>query len=156
MKVAFTEKQRSLYDHRQHRVELEPTGYLLFEIKDWIEGVKGTWLETETDPHEEAVPEIVGVLLLALHFDKERRLRREAEHLEYERQRRLDLERQRNSEREQTRWDSLVAHAKAWKERELVREFLEKCKDAGDCIAKLDPELSHKAMQDWLRSRLET
>jgi len=148
------EERRWLYDDRTHVTELEPTGTLLFEIKEWLSGIKKTWQEKDESLLEEEVPEIVRTLILALHLQKQRRLEREAQHREYERKRQLELETQRQREREQKRWDDLVAHAKAWKERELVREFLDKPGNVEAIQDRLADGLSTEDWNAWLRSRL--
>ncbi|GGB67553.1 hypothetical protein [Henriciella pelagia] len=148
------EERRWLYDDRTHVTALEPTGTLLFEIKEWLSGIKKTWQEKNESPLEDSVSEIVHTLFFALHLQKQRRLEREAQHLEYERKRQLELEAQRQREREQKRWTDLVAHARAWKERELVREFLDKAGNVEAIQDRLAGGMSSADWKAWLRSRL--
>lgn len=155
VKVSLSERERAwAYETRTHRTELAPTGYLLFEIKEWIPGVKKEWLETDETQLEAVVPEIVKNCLLALHLDKERRLKREADAREWQREREIEKEKQQQAKREQARWDALVAHAKAWKERELVRDFLEHYESADVYLSILDKDLSAEQLRHWVHSRL--
>ncbi|MEH6409174.1 MAG: hypothetical protein V7741_01520 [Hyphomonas sp.] len=138
-----------------HKWDLQPTGFLIFEIKSYVSGpVQKNWVENQSARMEQELEHVVPILFAALQLMRESRLLREEENRRYQ-QRQLEaaVARQRSAD-EQKRWDSLVQIAHDWKDRQLVLAFLRSQMNEPDGITALTGEMTECEWIDWVQSRL--
>lgn len=145
----LTEDEKRWYSSRKWRVELEPTGRLVFAISTFLQkGLRQEWLETEASPMESLLPEIAATLLEAgpLLADQSRK-REEAERL-WQAQRRREAEERERLALDAARWRRFSELAATWHAAKNTRVFLEALMllpaEDGEIIA-------GKSIPDWLQ-----
>ena len=115
---------------RDWKRELEGTGRFVVAIKTFLGGgLKTEWVETDSEPMSELLPEIAATIVAAGPVLRDmRRAREEAERLRrIEEARRAEEEARRRQEK--NRWKRLTEHAQAWRSAQVAREFLATLKD---------------------------
>lgn len=145
----LTEDEKRWYTSREWRVELEPTGRLVFAISTFLQnGLRQEWLETEASPMESLLPEIAATLLEAgpLLADQSRK-REEAQRL-WQAQRRREAEERERRALDAARWRRFTELAAAWHAAKNTHAFLEALmllpSEDGEVIA-------GKSIPDWLQ-----
>ncbi|MEI3853666.1 MULTISPECIES: hypothetical protein [unclassified Ensifer] len=129
--------------------ELVPTGRLVFEIKtwQWPSGLARQWLESEKQPMEGMLSDILatfvaaGPLLVQQHKDREaaERDRQLAEQRRYEEQRRR--------KRDANRWRRFRELAEDWHELAAVRDFLMAMRSMDTTSA---AEIDGRSVEEWI------
>ncbi|MBO9695200.1 MAG: hypothetical protein J7499_03295 [Sphingopyxis sp.] len=138
------------------RLLLEPTGDLIFEIKNWMPaGFRRNWREGPKHRLEQMISDIVATMLVAFPALAARREEREEEERRYrtrEEQRREREERQRI---DRNRFRRLTEHAEAWREASLVRDFAAALRNTDlDREAVID-EMTVGQWLDWVDAAIE-
>ncbi|WP_420267634.1 hypothetical protein [Halomonas lysinitropha] len=142
------EKRWSWNAGKDWKLELQPTGKLVFEIKRYLpRDFRQDWLETDEVTLEACLPEIFNTLtraapLLALETQKRRereRLARIAEHERY-------LAEQARK-RDDNQWQRFLEVADNWQRHERARHFLQALKQLD-----LDPDImiGERSLGEWL------
>lgn len=144
-----SEKRWRLPGDRDWKMELVPTGTFVFEIKtgQWPHGLPRQWLETDRNPIESMLPDILatfvaaGPLLVRMRLDQEaaQRERQLAEQRRYE-ERKL-------RKRDANRWRRFREMATAWHELTIARNFVEALKSTG--ATSLD-DIDGHSVEEWL------
>ncbi len=143
------EKQFSHPDDKPWRQELRSTGRLAFAIKTGLpKGLKSDWTESDAQPFENILPEIVATFVAATPLLAERtreraeqaRLRQIEEHKRYEEQQHRKLD--------DNQWRRLVELAERSREAITAREFIETIK-ASD----IDPDrlVEGRTVGEWIK-----
>ncbi len=143
------EQRYRLSTDKDWRLDLEPTGQLLFEFKTYsLGGLRKNWLETEAKPMETLLPGIFATFVAAIPLlveekrqrDETARRWREAE------QRRAEDEQRRRID--DARWRKFVELAGKMRQADLAREFLQRIKDSAP-----DPgqQAGANSLGEWLR-----
>lgn len=128
--------------------ELEPTGKLVFTIKDSLQnGLRREWLENDAKPMEMLLPGIVATFVAAGPLLVERRRQREeeerqrkiAEHERYEEQQRRKLD--------DNRWRRFVEIARQHRDAEIARAFVAQL----ECLEyDEDEEVAGSRLREWM------
>jgi hypothetical protein len=144
LREKFKQMRRPLTEHEERwrsasdkgwRLELEPTGMLLFEFKTYsLGGLRKNWLETEAKPMETLLPGIFATFVAAIPLlveekrqrDETARRWREAEQrrAEEEQRRRIDDARWRKSLSLRVRCDRRIWHGSFLIECEMLHLIL--------------------------------
>jgi hypothetical protein len=128
--------------------ELAPTGRLVFEIKTYLPaGLKTQWLETDTQPLEGMLPDIVAVFVAAGPLLVQQRQQREAAERERQFAEQRRYEEQQRRKRDANRWRYFREIAQDCRELAAVRDFLSTLRsmDADPSI-----EIDGRSLGDWL------
>jgi hypothetical protein len=127
--------------------ELEPTGRLEFQVRTWIDQpIRKLWLETDRQPLEAMLPEIVATfLVLGDERAQQARRREEDARLWRERQRQLELEQQRRQQ-DDNRWKRFVEIADDWRRAEVAREAIARLRQL---VPDLNP-IDGRSQAEWL------
>lgn len=106
--------------------ELVPTGWLVFEIKtwQWPNGLPRQWLESEKQPIEGMLPDILATFVAAGPLLVQQRKDREAAERERQLAEQRRYEEQRRRKRDANRWRRFRELAQDWHEFAALREFL--------------------------------
>jgi hypothetical protein len=106
--------------------ELVPTGWLIFEIKtwQWPAGLPRQWLESEKQPMEGMLPDILATFVTAGPLLVQQRKDREAAERERQLAERRRYEEQQRRKRDANRWRKFRELAQDWHELAAVRDFL--------------------------------
>ena len=109
-------------EHQRTTKELQPTGRLEFQVRTWIDQpIRKLWLETNRHPLDAMLPEIVATFMVLGQALVERSRKRQEEARAWaERQRQLELARQRKQQ-DDNRWKRFLEIAGQWKQAELAR-----------------------------------
>ena len=102
-----------------------PTGRLVFEIRTYLPaGLKCQWLETDTQPLEGRLPDIVAVFVAAGPLLARQRQKREAAERERQLTDRRRYEEQQRRKRDANRWRQFREIAQDWRDLAAARDFL--------------------------------
>lgn len=128
--------------------ELQPTGRLMLEIKTYLpKGFKRQWIETDENPFEELLSDIVANFVAAIPLMEQA----SAARAEQERLERIESERRRKLEEEQRLTKNRVRRfteiAKDWKDRQVAWEFLTALKAT---FPTFKTRLSGCGVDDWI------
>jgi len=128
--------------------ELQPTGRLEFQVRAWIDQpLRKVWLETDRQPAEAMLPEIVATFLVLGPLLAERTRQREEQQRRWEEeQRRRELERQRRQQ-DDKRWQRFVRLAEGWKSSELARDFIARLRELEPVEA---GPVGGRTLEEWL------
>jgi hypothetical protein len=141
------EQWRSASD-KGWRLELEPTGMLLFEFKAYsLGGLRKNWMESEARPIETMLPGIVATFIAAIPFfvEEKRKHDEAAERRRQAEQRRAAEERRRRLD--DAGWRKFLELAGEMKQTDLAREFLDRIKASRPSLTE---EAGADAVADWL------
>ena len=105
----------------------QATGEVVFRLDSRL---KGQWLDLKTLLLEEQLPKVLAKLELTAKLEEEYLEKAKLWHLNWEKQRRLEAERETRRKKERDDFRSLVNQAKQWKRAQLLREFLAAMPDA--------------------------
>lgn len=146
--LTVDEKKWASPGSRDWKKDLEATGRLVFAIKGYPPaGVRTEWLETEEQPLEDMLPDIVAAFVALGPLLVARRLQREEE----ERQRRLAEQRryeeQQRRKRDDKRWKTLISLAQMKRDAELAAELIAalKSKDMDS-----DAVVDGRPLREWI------
>jgi hypothetical protein len=157
VRIPLSELQRSYRPQgaKTHRQELEPTGFLIFEIKSYLGGaVRSKWVENDTLGLEQMVSDAFPFLIAALEVVKEIRLAREEQAKSYRLREAQAAEEKRHLDADRDRWNQLVKKASDWKEQELVLQFLEAQLNRGSGLSDLHGSMDETEWWAWIEGRL--
>ena len=120
------DKRWRLTDDRDWKQVLVPTGCLVFEFKvwQWPAGLPHRWLESEQQPMESMLPDILAALIAAGPFLVQKREEREATEREYRLAEQRRYEEQRRRKQDANRWRCFREMAQSWYGLAAVRDFL--------------------------------
>jgi hypothetical protein len=142
------EKRWGVFNDRPWRQELQPTGFLVFSIKTYLEpGIKQEWIDKGEATIESKLSEIVSALLLAGPLLVERRRQREADEKRRHEQERLRYEAQLRKKCDDNRWQHFINLAHRWKEAKMAREFLAEVETR---LADKDIMLGDRTSSNWV------
>lgn len=128
--------------------ELMPTGRLAFEIKTYLPaGLKQQWIDTDKQPLENMLPDIVAVFVAAGPLLVQQRREREAAERERQLAERRRYEEQQRRKRDANRWRHFREIALDWRELAAARDFLSTLRSMD-----VDPsiEIDGRSLDDWL------
>ena len=119
------EKAGRSFSSQEWRQERIATGELVFSLETWISaGLPREWRDGE-QVLEQQIPEIIAVLAVAGPILEARRLEAEAaEHRRWEEEKRRREEKEKQDQ-DRNRWRRLVEYAEAWREAQLVGDFID-------------------------------
>jgi hypothetical protein len=144
-----TDEQRwRLAGNKDWKQELVPTGRLAFEIRTYLPaGLKRQWLETDTQPLEGMLPDIVAVFVAAGPLLVRQRKEREAAERERQLAERRRYEQQQRKKRDANQWRYFREMAQDWHELAAARDFLGTLRsmDVDSSI-----EIDGRSVGDWL------
>lgn len=141
------EKAERMFSSREWRQDRIATGELVFSLETWIaSGLRREWRDGQ-QPLEDQIAEIIAVLAVAGPILEATRLKAEAaEHRRWEEEKRRREEKERQDQ-DRNRWRRLVEYAEAWREAQLVGDFIEALTvSPGDPQAQYD----EKSIVDWM------
>lgn len=139
---------RSLGDNGWKK-ELVPTGWLVFEIKtwQWPSGLPGQWLESEKQPMEGMLPDILATFVAAGPSLVQQRKDREAAERERQLADQRRYEEQRRRRRDANCWRRFRQLAQDWHELAAVRDFLAALRSM-DVIP--TAEIDGRSVEEWI------
>ncbi len=153
----FKKVRRSLTDEEKRwrfasdkdwKQELQPTGKLIFCIKTRLPArLRSEWLESDENPIEQHLPEIIATLIAAgpLLADETRRRHEAEQKFRLAEQRRY--EEQQLRKRDENRWQRFVEIAHQWQSIETARKFLGSFRQQG---VDLDDEIGGQPLREWV------
>lgn len=129
--------------------ELVPKGWLVFEIKtwQWPNGLARQWLESERQPMESMLPDILATFLAAGPLLVQQRKDREAAERERQLAEARRYEEQRRRKRDANRWRRFREFAQDWRELAAVRDFLTKLRSMD---AMSVTEIDGRSVEEWI------
>lgn len=129
--------------------ELVPTGWLIFEIKtwQWPSGLPRQWLESEKQPMEGKLPDILATFVAAGPLLVQQRKEREAAERERQLAEQRRYEEQRRRKRDANRWRCFRELAQDWHELAAVRDFLMALRSMDTTAA---AEIDGHSIEDWI------
>lgn len=130
------------------RQELLPTGCLVLTIKTYLPtGFRQEWLDTNAEPIEDLLPDIVATFIAAGPSLVERRKAREAAEAERQREEYRRYEEQRRRKLERNRWRRFTELAQDWRKQQIAAEFLAAMRGI-----ETDPEaqVQGRPLAEWL------
>jgi hypothetical protein len=144
LRVNFREQTNKFRVHNKPYQDFEwrPNGKLSFRLDSRL---KAEWKDLKTQLLEDQLPKILAKLELAAKQEEEYLEKARLWQENWERQRRIQAEREMRQRQEQKEFHELMVKAKRWKQAQLLREYL-------TAIPNADHEwlswANHKA--DWL------
>lgn len=122
--VLTVEQERDPW--RYSPMALLPNGRLALEIDGgWNTTIRRSWRDGTRQKVEDCLNSfIISIIQLAVH-KKQERAKREEEHRLWQEERRRREEQRRREEAERARVEQLVNEAKAWREAQVVRDYIE-------------------------------
>lgn len=137
------------------KTELEPTGHFQFSIRSWIDQpIRKNWLEGDKRSIEGMLAEIAATFLVLGRLLADRtRVRREQAKLHAERQRQLDIERERRK-LDENRWNRFLEIAEGWRRIEDARAFLARLRELDLPDPQLIDDLTISDWLDWAEERV--
>lgn len=142
------ERRWRIAGDKDWKQELAPTGHLVFEVRTYLPaGLKRQWLESEKQPLEGLLPDIVAVFVAAGPLLVQRRREREAAERERQLAERRRYEEQQRRKCDANRWRHFREVAQDWRELSTARDFLNMLRsmDADPSI-----EVDGRSLGDWL------
>ncbi len=129
--------------------ELVPTGRLIFEIKtwQWPRGLPSQWLESEKQPMEGMLPDILATFVAAGPLLVQQRKDREAAERERQLAEQRRYEEQRRRKRDANRWRRFRELAQDWHELAAVRDFLTVLRSMDTTSA---AEIDGRSVEEWI------
>lgn len=142
------EKRWAWNSDRGYKLDLEPTSYFILSIKNYMGNgrPRSNWLETATKPMEETLPQIVAGFLAAALFLAERTRQRSEERRRDEEVARRCALREERERIVQARLRKFLEVAKARRDVQLARQFLQKLQTAHASPMK---EVGGKTIEQW-------
>jgi hypothetical protein len=144
LRVNFREQTNKFRVHNKPYQDFEwrPNGKLAFRLDSRL---KAEWRDLKTQSLEDQLPKVLAKLELAAKQEKEYLGKARLWQENWERQRRIQAEREIGQRQEQKEFHELMIKAKRWKQAQLLREYL-------TAIPNVDHKwfswANHKA--DWL------
>lgn len=128
---------------------LVPTGWLIFEIKtwQWPTGLPRQWLESEKQPMEGMLPDILATFVAAGPLLVQRRRDREVAERERQLTEQRHYEEQRRRKRDTNRWRRFRELAQDWHELAAVRDFLTALRSMDTASA---AEIDGRSVEEWI------
>lgn len=129
--------------------ELAPTGWLVFEIKtwQWPAGLRHQWLESEKQPMEGMLPDILATFVAAGPLLVQQRKDREAAERERHLAEKRRYEEQQRRKRDANRWRKFRELAQDWRELATARDFLMALRSvATDSSVEIDG----RCVEEWI------
>ncbi|MBG0811929.1 hypothetical protein IY145_21510 [Methylosinus sp. H3A] len=129
--------------------ELAPTGWLVFEIKTWPwpAGLPHQWLESEKQPMEGMLPDILATFVAAGPLLVQQRKDREAAERERHLAEKRRYEEQQRRKRDANRWRKFRELAQDWRELATARDFLMALRSvATDSSVEIDG----RCVEEWI------
>lgn len=129
--------------------ELVPTGWLVFEIKtwQWPAGLLRQWLESEKQPMEGMLPDILATFVAAGPLLVQQRKDREAAERERQLAEKHRYEEQQRRKRDANRWRKFRELAQDWQELAVVRDFLTELRSMDTDSA---AEIDGRRVEEWI------
>lgn len=129
--------------------ELVPTGRLILEIKtwQWPAGLPSQWLESEKQPMESMLPDILATFVAAGPLLVHQRQDREAAERERQLAEQRSYEEQRRRKRDTNRWRCFRELAHDWHELAAVRDFLTTLRSMDTTSA---AEVDGRSVEEWI------
>jgi hypothetical protein len=129
--------------------ELVPTGWLVFEIKtwQWPSGLPRQWLESEKQPMEGMLPDILATFVAAGPLLVQQRKDREAAERERQLADQRRYEEQRRRKRDANRWRRFRELAQDWHELAAVRDFLAALRSMNVTPT---AEIDGRSVEEWI------
>lgn len=129
--------------------ELVPTGRLVLEIKtwQWPAGLPRQWLESEKQPMEDMLPDILTTFVAAGPLLVQQRKDREAAERERQLAEQRRYEEQRRRKRDANRWRRFRELAQDWHELAAVRDFLTALRSMN---AASTAEIDGRSVEEWI------
>ncbi|HXH53136.1 MAG TPA: hypothetical protein VNH53_06885 [Sphingomicrobium sp.] len=142
------EKRWETWNRSGVKKELEPTGRFEIKIETWTDQrLRKTWLETDRNPFEALLPQVVATLLvLGPILAGQRRQREEQARILAERQRQAELE-QQQKQQDDNRFRRLLDIAEGWKRAELARDFIARLRELE--LPEAEP-VEGRSLSEWL------
>lgn len=129
--------------------ELAPTGWLVFEIKtwQWPAGLPHQWRESEKQPMEGMLPDILATFVAAGPLLVQQRKEREAAERERHLAEKRRYEEQQRRKRDANRWRKFRELAQDWRELATARDFLMALRSvATDSSVEIDG----RCVEEWI------
>lgn len=129
--------------------ELVPTGWLVFEIKtwQWPASLPRQWLESEKQPMEGMLPDILATFVAAGPLLVQQRKDREAAERERQLAERRRYEEQQRRKRDANRWRKFRELAQDWHELATVRDFLTVLRSMDVTSGE---EIDGRSVEEWI------
>ncbi|MEO4001918.1 hypothetical protein [Mesorhizobium sp. CAU 1732] len=129
--------------------ELVPTGLLAIEIKtwQWPAGLTRQWLESEKQPMEGMLPDILATFVAAGPLLVQQRKDREVAERERQLAERRRYEEQQRRKRDANRWRKFRELSQDWHELAAVRDFLSALRSM-DTVS--SAETDGRSVEDWI------
>lgn len=143
----------AIYD----RYVYNPSGRLTFTLDAvWAYGVKKNWTETEEEPLEEKLNEVVVGIVTAAHVARKNQQKRDEE----ERLRQEELlrrqEGERRSQEEEARRKALEVQSELWVKSRNLRAFLQACESLiAERSGEIDPDSAEALWLRWAYSHAD-
>lgn len=129
--------------------ELVPTGRLVLEVKtwQWPDSLPRQWLESEKQPMESMLPDILATFVAAGSLLIQQRKDREAAERERQLAEQRRYEEQRRRKRDGNRWRRFRELAQDWYELAAVRDFLTALRSMDTASA---TEIDGRSVEEWI------
>lgn len=129
--------------------ELVPTGFLVFEIKtwQWPNALPKQWVESEKQPMENMLPDILAAFVAAGPLLVQQRKDREAAERERQLAEQRRYEEQKRRKRDANRWRRFRELAEDWHALAAVREFLVKLRSM-DAVGM--GTIDGRSIEEWI------
>lgn len=105
----------------------QPTGQVVFRLDGRL---KAQWMDLKTQLLEEQLPKVLAKLELTARLEEDYLEKARLWHQNWERQRKLDLEREARKKQEVNEVRGLIDQAQQWKRAQLLRDYLAAMPDA--------------------------
>ena len=145
--LTASERQWPFPGQNDWKQELVPTGFLVVEIRTYLDGLPRQWIENEKKPMEAMLPRILATFLAAGPLLVQERIEREAaKQLRIQAEQRREAER-RERKRDANRWRHFSQMADSWQKLGAIRAFIEMLKSM-----KADPSIhiDGRSIGDWI------
>lgn len=131
------------------RQELVPTGWLVFEIKtwQWPAGLPRQWLESEKQPLEGMLPDILATFIAVGPLLVQQRKDREAAERECQLAEKRRYKEQQRRKRDANRWRRFRELARDWHELAAARDFLAALRSM-DTTSTV--EIDGRSVEEWI------
>lgn len=131
------------------KTDLVPTGWLVFEIKtwQWPNALPRQWLESEKQPMESVLPDILATFVAAGPLLVQQRKDREAAERERQLAEQRRYEEQRRRKRDANRWRHFRELAQDWHELAAVRDFLAALRSLNVTPT---AEIDGRSVEEWI------
>lgn len=143
------EKQWRSPGEKNWKQELFSTGRLVIEVKtwQWPAGLSRQWIESEKQPMDTMLPDIVATFVAAGPLLVQQRKDREAAERERQLAEQRRYEEERRRKRDANRWRRFKEMAQDWRELATVRDFLATLRSMN-----VDPstEIEGQSVAEWI------